>query len=89
MLANNICDRERDVAVGRYTLAFYPGGKRCGCLRAVLYRVSVGGRPGRAGLFSPLSLFLLLSVFPVQRNIKRFLAQQSKEETLQWRCKTI
>jgi len=30
MLANNICDVERDVVVGRYTLAYYLGRKRCG-----------------------------------------------------------
>ena len=82
MLANNICDRERDVAVGRYTLAFYLGRKALWLFTALYYiaYLSVVVLVG-LGFLSPLSLFLLLSVFPVQRNIKRFLAQQSKEET--------
>ena len=73
MLANNICDRERDVAVGRYTLAFYLGRKALWLFTALYYiaYLSVVVLVG-LGFLSPLSLFLLLSVFPVQRNIKRF-----------------
>jgi len=33
------------------------------------------------GFLSPLSLLLLLSVFPVQKNINLFFAKQVKEET--------
>ena len=39
MLANNICDVERDVVVGRYTLAYYLGPKAL-WLFATLYYIA-------------------------------------------------
>ncbi|NLC53476.1 MAG: UbiA family prenyltransferase [Firmicutes bacterium] len=82
MLANNICDVERDVAVSRYTLAFYLGEKAL-WLFAALYYIAYLSVVALVilGFLSPLSLLLLLTVFPVQKNINLFFTQQSKDET--------
>lgn len=82
MLANNICDVKNDVAVNRYTLAYYLGGKAL-WLFAVLYYtayLSVVAMVA-AGFLSPLSLILLISLIPVQKNINLFFQKQIKEET--------
>ena len=82
MLANNICDLERDVAVGRYTLAYYLGQKAL-WLFAALYYIAYLSVIALVvlGFLSPLSLLLLLTVFPVQKNINLFFVKQAKEET--------
>lgn len=82
MLANNICDVERDVAVNRYTLAYYLGKKALRLFAALYYAAYLSVIAMVAvGLLSPLSLILLLSLVPVQKNINLFLKRQTKEET--------
>lgn len=82
MLANNICDLERDVAVNRYTLPYYLGKKALWLFAALYYMayLSVIAMVA-AGFLSPLSLILLISLIPVQKNINLFLEKQIKEET--------
>ena len=82
MLANNICDVQRDVAVNRYTLPFYLGKKALWIFAALYYMAYLSVILMVAGGFlSPLSLLLLISLIPVQKNIKLFFRKQIKEET--------
>jgi len=82
MLANNISDREHDVRVGRFTLAYYLKEKSLFVFSAFYYIayasviVMVIFR-----YLSPLSLGLLLTLVPVQKNINMFYKKQVKEET--------
>lgn len=82
MLANNICDLEHDLAVNRYTLPYYLGKKALWLFAALYYTayLSVIAMVA-AGFLSPLSLILLISLLPVQKNINQFLEKQTKEET--------
>lgn len=82
MLANNICDVEHDAAVGRFTLAFYLK-KRALYLFALLYYAAYLSVIAMVifGYISPLSLLLLLTLIPVQRNINLFFKKQVKSET--------
>lgn len=82
MLANNICDVEHDIKVQRYTLAFYLKrhalklfallyyGAYLSVIAMVIFR-----------FLSPLSLILLVTLIPVQKNINTFFKKQVKEET--------
>ncbi len=82
MLANNICDTARDIAVGRYTLPYYIKKKALVLFSAFYYiayfcvLVMV-----IAGFLTPLSLLVLLTLIPVQKNINKFNKKQIKEET--------
>ncbi|VDG17634.1 1,4-dihydroxy-2-naphthoate polyprenyltransferase [Lactiplantibacillus mudanjiangensis] len=83
MLANNICDMDEDIALGRHTILYYLGkpvmlqvfawsyvaGYLC-LIAAVALRV-----------LPPLSLLTLISAIPVYRNTKQFLRKQVKRET--------
>jgi len=82
MLANNVCDVEHDVAVGRFTLAFYLR-KRALYLFALLYYTAYLSVVAMVifGYISPLSLLLLLTLIPVQKNINLFFKKQVKSET--------
>ncbi len=82
MLANNICDVERDVKVGRYTLAYYLK-RRAVYVFALLYYTAYASVIVMviAGFLSPLSLLVLITLIPVQKNITVFLKKQVKEET--------
>ncbi|HBF35962.1 MAG TPA: prenyltransferase [Firmicutes bacterium] len=82
MLANNICDVKRDVAVNRYTLAYYLGEKALWLFAALYYTayLSVIAMVA-AGFLSPFSLIMLITLIPVQKNINRFFEKQIKEET--------
>ncbi len=82
MLANNICDLERDVAVKRYTLPYYLGHKAVYIFAALNYSAYLGIILMVAFKFlSPICLLALLTIFPVQRNISAFLEIQDKETT--------
>jgi 1,4-dihydroxy-2-naphthoate octaprenyltransferase len=82
MLANNICDIEKDKAVARHTLPQYLGRKSV-YLFAGLYYLCYAAIIAMviAGVISPLCLLSLLTVVPVQRNIKKFFAEQDKAKT--------
>lgn len=83
MLANNICDLERDIKINRFTLPFYLGKKRSLVLFALLYLAALLSLVVSVllGLLPPLALFSLLAAWPLQKNIRRFFALQDKAET--------
>lgn len=83
MLANNTCDLEEDIKVGRYTLPFYLG--RGFCLKLfrwiymtaysfIIINVAIGILPVTA-------LFGLIFFLPVLKNAKTFEKKQDKSET--------
>ncbi len=82
MLANNICDVERDRVSQRHTLPQYLGRKSVFlfaglyylCYAAIIAMVA-------ADVISPICLLTLLTIIPVQRNIKKFFAEQVKSKT--------
>ena len=82
MLANNICDVKNDVLVNRFTLAYYLG-KKALWLFAALYYIAYLSVIAMVvtGFLSPLSLLLVISIIPVQKNINLFFEKQIKEET--------
>ncbi len=82
MLANNICDVEHDAKVHRFTLAFYLG-KKALYLFAGLYYIAYLSVVALVifGYLHALSLLLLVTLIPVQKNINLFFKKQVKEET--------
>lgn len=83
MLANNICDVDKDITVMRYTLPYYLGNKASLYLFAALNYI-----PYAAVIFmvllrilSPVCLIALLSLYWVQKNISTFFKVQVKEKT--------
>lgn len=82
MLANNICDVEKDVRVKRFTLPYYLG-PRSVLLFAALYYMTYADviLLAAAGILSPLCLISLLTIVPVQKNINRFRKKQEKTST--------
>lgn len=82
MLANNICDLEKDIAVKRHTLPYYIGDNAL-YLFAGLYYLSYIGIILMVifQLLSPLCLLSVLTIFIVQKNIKVFFQKQEKEIT--------
>lgn len=82
MLANNICDLERDVAVKRYTLPYYLGHKSVYLFAVINYSAYLGIILMVAfKILLPICLLSLLTILPVQRNINTFLKIQDKETT--------
>ena len=83
MLANNTCDLEKDIAVGRHTLVFHIGRPAAVRLYAILYYlcyVSVVIMVIASILPWPALIFLFS--FPlVQNNISIFKKEQIKEKT--------
>lgn len=82
MLANNTCDMRRDESVHRYTLPHYIKGHATRLFAFLYYLcyVSVIAMVVLR-LLSPLSILLLVTAIPVQKNINLFTKKQSKEET--------
>ncbi len=82
MLANNICDVEKDIKVGRHTLPYYLG-KKALYLFAALYYVTYLTFVVLIALkvLSPVCLLQLLTIIPVQKNIRRFMKEHKKETT--------
>jgi len=82
MLANNICDLERDIAVKRYTLPYYLE-KKALYLFAGLYYIAYASIILMVimGLLSPVCLLILLTIIPVQKNINIFFKNQDKSTT--------
>jgi 1,4-dihydroxy-2-naphthoate octaprenyltransferase len=83
MFANNICDRERDIEVQRFTLAFYLKKQHALWLFAALYYAAYASVVVMVALklLPPTSLLLLVTLIPVQKNINVFFKKQVKEET--------
>ncbi|MGL5348629.1 MAG: 1,4-dihydroxy-2-naphthoate polyprenyltransferase [Peptostreptococcaceae bacterium] len=83
MLANNICDLEDDIKVGRYTLPYYTGKEIAikiykytyyVCYISIILAVLIGALPKTA-------LLSLFTFYVVNKNIKEFLDKQVKSET--------
>jgi 1,4-dihydroxy-2-naphthoate octaprenyltransferase len=82
LLANNICDAEKDLPYRR-TLVHNIGLKNALKLFVCLYAASYIAIFAAVllRLIPPWSLLVFLTVFPVKKNIKRFFAKQVKSET--------
>lgn len=83
MLANNICDLDDDIKVGRYTLPYYIGKDTAIklykytyyiCYISIIISVLIGALPKTA-------LLSLLTFYVINNNIKIFLNKQVKSET--------
>lgn len=82
MLANNICDVEKDIQVKRYTLPYYIGKKSLLLFALLYYAVYAAAVIMVIFRILPiLYLVMLLSIIPVQKNITLFLKEQNKETT--------
>lgn len=82
MLANNICDVKRDIAVKRHTLPYYLGHNAL-YLFAGLYYLPYLSVIAMIGLkILPITcLAFVLTIIPVQNNIKKFFRKQEKSTT--------
>ena len=82
MLANNICDHEKDIAVKRYTLPHFIGDKAV-TLFAFIYYATYAANIALVvfGILHPITLLALLTFPVVQKNINVFRKLQDKETT--------
>ncbi len=82
MLANNICDLEKDIRVKRYTLPYYLGGKSLHLFAGLYYSIyGAAIAMVTMKILPPVSLLLLLTIMPVQKNISNFFNEQDKDTT--------
>ncbi len=83
MLANNICDVDKDISVMRYTLPYYLGNKPSLYLFAVLNYIPYAAVIAMvaAGMLSPICLTALVTLIFVQKNINTFFKLQDKGKT--------
>lgn len=83
MLANNICDMEDDLENNRYTLPLYIGREKSLILfRYLYYTAYIAVILACLFKFLPyVSLLFLLTYIPLSKNVRVFLAKQSKNET--------
>ena len=83
MLANNTCDIEDDIINKRFTLAVLIGRmKSIILLKALFYASYVLIVLGAIlGVLPIVSLLVLITLFPVAKNIKAFAANPSKKDT--------
>lgn len=83
MLANNTCDIEKDIAVGRLTLSHYIGRKWAVRLYALLYYGCYASVALMVicRILKPTALIFFLSLPLVIKNIHTFRKEQIKEKT--------
>lgn len=82
MLANNICDVEKDIEVKRYTLPYYIGKKALKLFAFLYYVIYIAAIVMVAvKILPPIYLLFVLSVIPAHKNIKRFMKKQEKSST--------
>lgn len=83
MLANNICDLEKDIQVKRHTLPYYIGVKKALLLFSGLYYLTYIAMIILIifKVLSPICLFSFLTIFIVQKNINVFFKKQEKSTT--------
>lgn len=83
MLANNICDLEKDILVKRHTLPYYLGVPRAVALFAWTYYAVYGAVALMAALriLHPVCLLFFLTLLPVLKNIQIFRGEQKKDTT--------
>ncbi len=90
MLANNICDLEKDIAVKRHTLPYYIG-KKALYLFAGLYYLTYAATIAMVilGILHPISLLSLVTIVIVQKNINSFIKKQEKSTTFIYAIKNF
>ncbi len=82
MLSNNICDLEKDVLVNRFTLPYYIGKLSLPFFAILYYSTYVALiLMVIIKMLSPIVLFALLTIIPVQKNISAFMKKQDKSTT--------
>ncbi len=82
MLANNICDLEKDVAVKRYTLPYYIKDWAIPLFALIYYATYIATiLMVLLNILSPFTLLSLLTFFIVQKHIRQFFKVQDKETT--------
>ena len=83
MLANNICDIDDDLANQRHTLPSFLGVKNSVLLFRVLYYIAYASVAVLIVLrvITWPALIFLLTLVPVELQIRKFAAKQSKQET--------
>jgi 1,4-dihydroxy-2-naphthoate octaprenyltransferase len=90
MLANNICDLEKDIAVKRHTLPYYIGRKAL-YLFAGLYYLTYAAIVAMTilGILHPICLLSLVTIIIVQKNINAFFKKQEKATTFLYAIKNF
>ena len=82
MLANNICDLEKDIVVKRFTLPYYLGTKSLYLFASLYYLTYLATiLMVILKILHPITLLSLLSIIIVHRNIKTFFKKQDKATT--------
>lgn len=82
MLANNICDIEKDAAVKRYTLPYYLGSRALYLFAGLYYFIYISIIIMIIiHILSPVCLISLITIIPVQKNINKFFKKQEKSVT--------
>jgi len=83
MLANNICDLEKDILVNRHTLPYYIGKRRAVTLYSFLYYsvYVVAIMLVILNFLPPWYLLLLVTLVPVEMNLRIFRKKQEKALT--------
>lgn len=82
MLANNICDLEKDIKVKRYTLPYYLGEKALLLFKWLYYLTYFSTvLMILMGILHPICILTLLTIIPVRKNIKIFYKKQEKSST--------
>ncbi len=83
MLANNICDIEDDIINKRYTLPIYIGREKSLVLFKALYYIAFVDIAVLLilGVLPVVAVLALLTLVPVQQNINKFMALQTKKDT--------
>jgi 1,4-dihydroxy-2-naphthoate polyprenyltransferase len=83
MLANNICDLEKDIKVNRHTLPYYIGKNRAVALYSILYYsvYVVAFLMVILEFLPPWYLLILITVIPVELNLRVFRKKQEKALT--------
>lgn len=82
MLANNICDLEKDIVIGRYTLPYFLGKRALSVFAGLYYITYLTWLVCIAlKILSPVCLLALFTIIPVHKNIRHFRKEQIKEKT--------
>jgi 1,4-dihydroxy-2-naphthoate octaprenyltransferase len=82
MLANNICDVDRDITVKRFTLPYYLGKKSVYLFAWIYYTTYIDViLMVIFKVLSPVCLLMLITIIPVKRNIDEFFKTQDKGKT--------
>jgi 1,4-dihydroxy-2-naphthoate octaprenyltransferase len=82
MLANNICDLAKDIAVKRHTLPYYIGKKALYLFAGLYYLTYIAViAMVTLGILHPVCLLSLATIIPVQKNISVFFKKQEKATT--------